>query len=39
MLTIGVAFLGSLWWTLSWFVLGAIIGKLAREWAAEKGAS
>ena len=32
-LTIGIAFLGSLWWTLSWFVLGAVIGKSAREWA------
>lgn len=38
-LTIGIAFLGSLWWTLSWFVLGAVVGRLARQWAAKKGAS
>ena len=31
-LTIGVAFLGNLWWTLSWFVLGAVIGRLAKAW-------
>ena len=30
-LTIGIAFLGSLWWTLSWFVLGAVVGKLTRK--------
>lgn len=35
-LTIGIAFLGSLWWTLSWFVLGALIGRRAKEWAAEE---
>lgn len=35
-LTIGIAFLGSLWWTLSWFVLGAVVGQRAKEWAAEK---
>lgn len=38
-LTIGIAFLGSLWWTLSWFVLGAVVGGLAREWVAKKRAS
>lgn len=36
LLTIGIAFLGSLWWTLSWFVLAAVIGKRARDWAKEK---
>jgi uncharacterized membrane protein len=30
-LTIGIAFLGNLWWTLSWFVLGGVVGKLARK--------
>jgi uncharacterized membrane protein len=32
-LTIGIAFLGSLWWTLSWFVLGGVVSRLARNWA------
>jgi uncharacterized membrane protein len=34
-LTIGIAFIGSLWWTLSWFVLGAVVGRLAKNWAKE----
>jgi uncharacterized membrane protein len=31
-LTVGIAFLGSLWWTLSWFILGAVVGRLAKKW-------
>ena len=32
-LTIGIAFLGTLWWTLAWFVLGPVVGRLAKNWA------
>ena len=33
-LTIGVAFLGSGWWTLSWLVFGAVVGRLVKRWEA-----